>query len=165
MRLSNLGIFHTAIGIIAIAAAILSFVKYGRINLKQVTGKTYFYFTIITSLTSLGLSKLGGLNPGHALSVFVIFLVTAAYFLALKKQGNTRARYFENFFMSFSFFLSMLPTVVETFTRIPVGHPLAKAPNDPLIGKTLLAIFLLFVTGSVYQYLQQRKINKAIHKN
>ncbi|MGD1319595.1 hypothetical protein [Chryseobacterium sp. 2R14A] len=63
--------------------------------------------------------------------------------------------------MSFSFLLSMLPTVNETLTRVPVGHPLAKDINDPLIGKTLLVIFVLFVVGSVYQIVKQIKINKT----
>ncbi|MGK4568395.1 hypothetical protein [Flavobacterium sp. 3HN19-14] len=161
MGLSSLGIFHTLIGVTAIVAAVISFVKYGKINLERLTGKVYFYFTVITSLTSLGLSKLGGLNPGHGLSVFIVILVAAAYFLFRKRQGHNKARYYENFFLSFSFFLSLLPTVVETFTRIPVGHPLAKWPGDPLIAKTLLTIFVLFVIGSVYQYLKQRKINKS----
>jgi len=53
MGLSNLGIFHTAIGIIAIVAALISFIRYGQINLAQPTGKIYFYGTVITSLTAL----------------------------------------------------------------------------------------------------------------
>ena len=75
------------------------------------------------------------------------------------KPGKNRSRYFENFFLSFSFFLSWLPTVNETFTRIPTGNPLAKSPGDPIIGKTLLVIFLLFIVGSIYQFRQQKKDN------
>lgn len=64
MGLSNLGIFHTAIGIIAIVSALVSFVRYGKIDLTQLAGKIYFYGTAITSLTALGLSKNGGFNAG-----------------------------------------------------------------------------------------------------
>jgi hypothetical protein len=160
MGLSNLGIFHTIIGVIAIVSALISFVRYGKINLYHITGKLYFYFTIITSLTALGISKHGGFNAGHVLSLIILILVTVAFYLHSKKGGNNKARYFENFLMSFSFLLSMLPTVNETLTRIPIGHPLAKDINDPLIGKTLLVIFVLFITGSVYQIIKQRKINR-----
>jgi len=160
MGLSTLGIFHTIIGIIAIVAAIISYVRYGKINLNHITGKIYFYGTVITSLTSLALSKLGGFNPGHIFALFIVVLVVWAYFLHTKKKGNNRSRYFENFFLSFSFFLSWVPTINETFTRVPVGHPLAKAPTDPVIAKTLLVFLILFVAGSVYQFIQQRKINK-----
>ncbi len=159
MGLSTLGIFHTIIGVITIGAAIVSFIKYSKIKLAELSGKIYLYGTIITSLTALGISKHGGFNPGHAFSILILILVLVAYFLYSKKIGNNRSRYFENFFLSFSFFLSWLPTVNETFTRIPIGHPLAKAPSDPIIGKTLLVILILFILGSIYQFRKQKKIN------
>ncbi|MET0243387.1 MAG: hypothetical protein ABW174_07960 [Flavitalea sp.] len=160
MGISPLGIFHTVIGVVAIIAALVAFIRYGRIDLNKITGKIYFWFTLITSLTALGISKTGKLNPGHALSAIVIILITAAWYLNAKKKHNNRSRYFENFYLSFSFFLSMLPTVNETFTRVPIGHPLAKDITDPIIGKTLLVIVVLFITGSVYQFIRQRKLNK-----
>ena len=160
MGLSNLGIFHTVIGIIAIVAALLSFVRFGKINLAHLTGKIYFYGTIITALTALGISRHGGFNPGHIFSILIFILVVIAFFLSVKKKGNNKARYFETFFLSFSFFLSLLPTVNETFTRIPVGHPLAKNIADPVIAKTLLVLLILFIMGSIYQFIKQRKVNK-----
>lgn len=162
MGLSSLGIFHTIIGIIAIVAAIIGFIRNGKIDLALVTGKIYFYFTLVTSLTALGLSKHGGFNPGHIFALFIVLLILAAYFLYRKKQGNNKARFFENILLSFSFFLSLIPTVNETFTRVPLGHPLAKAPTDPIIGQTLLVLFILFVVGSVFQFRKQRKINKSL---
>ncbi|KEQ29025.1 membrane protein [Pedobacter antarcticus 4BY] len=159
MGLSNLGIFHTIIGILAIATAVISYVKYGKINLAELYGKIYFYGTVITSLTALGISKHGGFNPGHVFSILILIFVCVAYFLYSKKKGSNRSRYFENFFLSFSFFLSWLPTINETFTRIPIGHPLASDSTDPVIGKTLLIILVLFIVGSVYQFRKQKKIN------
>lgn len=161
MGLSVLGIFHTIIGVVAIVSALVSFVRFGKVNLNHITGKLYFYFTIITSVTALGISRHGGFNAGHALSLVILILISIAFYLHSKKGGNNKARYFENFLMSFSFLLSMLPTVNETLTRVPVGHPLAKDINDPLIGKTLFVIFVLFIVGSVYQMIKQIKINKS----
>lgn len=161
MGLSSLGIFHTIIGIIAIIAAIVSYIKYGKINLAELPGKIYFYGTLITALTALGISKHGGFNPGHVFSIVIVILISVAYFLYSRKKGDNRSRYIENFLLSFSFFLSWLPTVNETFTRIPIGHPLAKAPTDPIIGKTLLVLLILFIVGSIFQFLKQKKINKA----
>lgn len=162
MRLSGLGIFHTLIGVIAIVAAIISYIRFGKINLNHITGKIYFYFTVITSLTALGLSKLGGFNPGHVFALFIVVLVFVAYYLSARKQESNKARYVENFLLSFSFFLSWVPTINETLTRVPIGHPLAKAPTDPIIAKTLLVFLILFITGSVYQFVQQRKVNKEL---
>ncbi|MBZ4189427.1 hypothetical protein [Niabella beijingensis] len=162
MTLSGLGIFHTIIGVAAIVAAVIGLIKKGKIDLGRLTGKIYFYCTLVTSLTALGLSSVTGINPGHILALLIVVLILIAYFLYAKKRGNNRARFVENFFLSFSFFLSLIPTVNETFNRIPVGHPLANGPKDPLIGQTLLVLFVLFIAGSVVQFRMQRKINKAV---
>ena len=159
MGLSYLGIFHTIIGITAIGAAILSYIKYGKINLAETSGKIYAINTIVTSLTALGISKHGGFNAGHVFSILILVLVVAAYFLHIKKQGNNRNRHIENFLLSFSFFLSWVPTVNETFTRVPLAHPLATGPSDPVIAKTLLLLFILFIAGFIYQFLKQKKTN------
>lgn len=160
MGLSYLGIFHTVIGVIAILAAFVSLIKCAKIDLSKIAGKIYFYCTLVASLTALGLSSVKGVNPGHILALLIVFLVSVAYFLHFKKPGNTRPRYFENFFLSFSFFLSLLPTVNETFTRVPVGHPLADGPKDPLITKTLVLFLFLFIAGSIWQFRKQRRINE-----
>ncbi len=156
MGLSNLGIFHTVIGVAAIIAAVISFVRYGKIYLGTLSGKIYFYATIVTSLTALGISKHGGFNPGHAFSIFIVLLVIGAYYLHTRKKDGSKARYFENFSLSFSFFLSLVPTVNETFTRVPVGNPLAKDSKDPIIGITLLVLLVLFIAGAIYQFVKQR---------
>ena len=162
MRLSPLGIFLTIIGVAAIVAAVISLIKNGKIDLSKLTGKIYFYCTLITSLTALGLSSVKGVNPGHILALLVVLLISVAYFLYANKQGSNRYRFMENFSLTFSFFLSLIPTVNETFNRVPVGHPWANGPKDPLIGKTLLLFFILFIIGSVLQFRKQKRINKSI---
>lgn len=161
MGLSNLGIFHTVIGIIAIVAALVSLINFGRINLDKRSGIVYFYTTVVTSLTALGFTKHGNFNPGHIFSLFIVALVAIAFLLHQKKKGNTKARYFENFLLSFSFFLSLVPTVNETLTRVPLGHPIAKDPTAPIIQQVLLVFFALFIIGSVLQFIRQRKINRS----
>lgn len=157
MGLSGLGFFHTIIGVIAIFAAITSFIRFGKIELSHLTGKIYIYTTVVTALTALGLSKHGGFNAGHVFSVFIFIIVLVAFWLNNKKTGNNKFRYLENFLLSFSFFLSLIPTVNETFTRVPIGHPLAVGPTDPVIGKTLGLLLVFFIAGSIYQFYKQRK--------
>lgn len=162
MNLSGLGIFHTVIGVTALVGAVIGFIRYGKIDLAQPSGKVYFYATAVTSLTALGISKNGGFNAGHVFSLFILVLIAVAYFLFANKKESKKARYFENFLLSLSFFLSLVPTVNETFTRVPIGHPLAKDIKDPIIGQTLLVIFLLFIAGSVFQFIKQKKANVGI---
>ena len=160
MGLSGLGIFHTIIGILAIAAAIISFIRFGKIDLRHLSGKIYFYTTAVTALTALGISKHGGFNPGHIFSIFIFILVVVAFWLSVKRNTSNKARIIENFLLSFSFFLSLVPTVNETFTRVPLGHPLAKNPTDPIIAKTLLVLLIAFIAGAIYQYIKQRNAVK-----
>ncbi|MES2457598.1 MAG: hypothetical protein V4594_18720 [Bacteroidota bacterium] len=157
MGLSNLGIFHTVIGVLAIVAAVISLVRYGKINLTELSGKIYFYGTLITSFTALGLSKHGGFNPGHVFSLLIAILVIIAGLLHYRWKDSKKARYFENFLFSFSLLLSMVPTVNETLTRVPIGQPLAKNAGDPVIGITLLVLFVFFLAGSVYQFRKQKR--------
>lgn len=160
MGLSNLGIFHTVIGVAAIIAALVSFVRYGKIDFGSGEGKIYFYGTLVASLTALGIHRHGGFNAGHVLSLLIIVLILTGFFLHTKKSGNNKARYFENFCLSFSFFLSMVPTINETLTRLPVGKPFASDVKDPIVMNSLSTAFILFIIGSGYQVVRQRKINK-----
>lgn len=159
MGLSNLGIFHTIIGIVAIISAFLSLFKSGKINLDALTGKVYFYFTLISSLTALGLSSVKGINPGHVLALMIVIFVSTAYFFNVRKKGKNGYRLIENFLLSFSFFLSLIPTVNETLSRVPVGNPIASGPKDPIIGVSILTILVLFIIGSIIQFKKQKRVN------
>src|SRR5690606_15126156 len=97
MELSHLGVFHTIVGVGAIIAAGVSYVKKGKIDLAELSGKIYFYGTMVTSLTALGLSTVKGINPGHILAWLIVVLISVSYFLHVKKSVNKRARFFENF--------------------------------------------------------------------
>ncbi len=158
MGLSNLGIFHTIIGVVAILSALFGFIRYSKINLAALSGKIYFYATLITSLTALGISKQGGFNAGHVFLLFIILLISIAFYLSLRKKEK-KARYIENFLLSFSLFLSLVPTVNETFTRVPIGHPLASDSKDPIIAQTLMVLFVFFIIGSIIQFIKQKKVN------
>jgi hypothetical protein len=50
--------------------------------------------------------------------------------------------------------------VNETFTRVPLGHPLAKKSTDPVIAQTLLVLLIAFIAGVIYQYIKQRNAPK-----
>lgn len=53
MAIPNLGILHTIIGIIAIAAAVVSYIKYCKINLAKLIRKNIFLLYNYTSVTSI----------------------------------------------------------------------------------------------------------------
>jgi uncharacterized protein YqhQ len=68
--------------------------------------------------------------------------------------------YLSVFGLSFSFFLSLVPAINETLTRLPPSQPLAAGPTASVVKVTLLVLFCLFVIGFTAQcrrvYLQNR---------
>ena len=59
--------------------------------------------------------------------------------------------YLATFGLSFSFFLTLVPGINETLTRLPAGQPLASGPEHPLVQGTLLAWVVIFLAGFVFQ--------------
>jgi hypothetical protein len=155
--LSTLGIIHTAISLIAVLAALASFVTRGSIKPKDFLGRLYLVTTIIACLTAFGLSKHGGLNPGHALAALTLLSLAAAI---LSEKFSVRGwRYVQVSLLSLSLFFSLIPATAETLTRLPVGAPLATGPQDPLVGRFIGILFFLFVMTLLGQIIYLRKTN------
>jgi len=159
-HLSDLGIIHTAVSIIAIIAAVVALLRYGKINPANLPGKLYIWLTIITCLTSLPIMKLGHPTAGHFLAIIILLLLPAGIYaknIPLLKRG---ADYVQVIIMSTTLFLSMIPATVETLTRVPISHPIASGPNDPLIQEGLLGFVIVYLAGTTYQLLKLRRGKK-----
>ena len=156
--MTTLGIFHTAISIAAIAVAAVSLLKDKFILPQSSFGKVYIILNAIACISSFWLSKAGGFNPGHAIGILVLVLIAVA--LMLNNKNFTQAKYIIVFCMSFSLFLSFVPAINETLTRIPIGHPLAANADAAIIKQTALALLLIFIGGLIYQFRKLRMETK-----
>lgn len=149
--LSPLGIAHTLLSLPPIAAGIYGFARLGRIETSDVSGRLYLLGLTLSVLTSFGLSTTGGLNPGHVLGVLALIAAFSSLLVPrLEFLGRSRP-YLETFGPSFSFLLLLVPGTVETLKRLPAGHPIASGPQDPIVGKALLTLLVVFITGFVLQ--------------
>lgn len=158
--MSILGIVHTIIAVLALLFAIAALVKEGIINPFSSSGKIYSILTVIASVTSFGLSKAGGFNPGHAIGILILILLGVAYLLgrnAARKRGLLLTQVF---CMTFTLFLSMIPAVNETLSRLPVGHPLADGPTSPIVQNGIRILLVLLVIGLVLQFFKVKKLTK-----
>jgi hypothetical protein len=158
-HLSILGIIHTAISIIALLAAFAALSQSGKIDPKSGTGKLYILLTIITCITGFPIMKTGHPTGGHYLGIIILILLPLGIY-ALRLFGKA-GTYIQVIVMSTTLFLSMVPAVIETLTRLPVSHPLAAGPNDPILQKALLALVLLYAVGVTYQLIKSRKKKSA----
>jgi len=159
-HLSVLGIIHTAISIFAILFAIAALLQAGKISPANLIGKLYIIFTVVACLTSLPIMKTGHLTPAHTLAVIILVLIGIGLYAKSIPFIKNAADYVQIIALSTTLFLSMIPTTVETLTRVPMSHPIADGPNDPKIQMGLLVFVVLYVAGTTYQLLKLRKFKK-----
>jgi hypothetical protein len=150
-HLSPLGIAHTLLSLPPVIAGLFSFFRHGRIEPSSLSGRIYLAGLTLSVVTSFGLSSTGGLNPGHVLGALALVAAFSSLLIPrLTFLGRLRP-YLETFGPSFSFFLLLVPGIVETLRRLPADHPLATGSQDPIVGTALSAWVLVFVAGTALQ--------------
>jgi hypothetical protein len=159
-HLSPLGIFHTAVSIIAIIVALYALLRDGKISPANGRGKLYILLTVITCLTSLPIMKTGHFTQAHALAVIVLVVLPIAVYVPSFKFLGKSAAYIQVFLMSLTLFFSFIPAIVETLTRLPMSRPIADGPNSPIIQTGLMSLVGLFVVGVIYQFIKIRSRQK-----
>lgn len=163
LQLSSLGALHTFISLVALAAGLVSFVRYMAINPKAADGKIYVVTTALTSLTSLGLFRHGGFGPAHGVAIFTLVLLGVAAAGTAQVFGKS-SRYVETIAYSATVFFHMIAAVNETSVRLPVGAPLAADANAPILqvmSGLVLVLFLIGVGLQVYR-LRNHTMTPAI---
>lgn len=154
--LTTLGIIHTAISILALLAAFYALFRDGRIDPANGRGKWYIWLTVITCLTAFPImNKTGHPTAGHYVGIIILILLIPGVY-ANKIFGNF-APYCQAVIMTTTLLLSLIPALVETFTRLPQHHPLAASPNDPVIQKGMVVLLVLYVILIAYQLIKTRK--------
>lgn len=160
--LSSLGIAHTLISLIPLVAGLHGFARWRRIEPSTRSGQVYLAGLTLSVFTAFGLSSVTGINPGHVLGVLALLAAFGGAWVAPRLGVLGRLRpYAQTFGLSFSFFLLLVPGINETLTRLPVAHPLATGPDDPVVKAALLGWLLVFAVGFTLQGLAIRAENRA----
>lgn len=55
----------------------------------------------------------------------------------------------------------MVPSVNETLTRLPDGHPIASGPDSPILRGALGSLFVMLVVGLPLQIIHLRRQGRA----
>ena len=152
--LTNLGIVHTLISLVAVAAGAIALIRDGKITWENSIGKTYVITTIIVCLTGFGIFQHGGFGKPHALGIITLLVLTVIW-AASKKSFGKLSPYIETIGYSLTFFFHIVPAITETATRLPLDAPLAASPDDPGIQMWTGISFVVFLIGAT---LQARKL-------
>ncbi|MGR6874208.1 hypothetical protein ACU6U9_18315 [Pseudomonas sp. HK3] len=159
MPLSPIGIAHTIIGSLAVFVGLKMLFKDKQITFNTFEGKFYLLATLFTAISALTIFKHGSFNPAHALAILTILAVVTGMVLeriTLFKSWNT---YFVNLCFSGTILFHLIPTATEILTRFPMDGPVVTSLEDPLLHKTFLTIFILFLGFLTYQMNWLRKHN------
>lgn len=155
LGLTNLGIVHTAISLVAVGAGVVALIRSKEISPRNGTGKLYIWMTVLTCLTGFPIMQHGGFGKPHALGVITLLVLGVAALAGKGKLGRA-SRYVEMVGYSATFFFHMIPAFTETATRLPVGAPLAASPEAPGLQAAIGAVFVVFLIGATLQVRRLR---------
>jgi hypothetical protein len=150
--LTILGIFHTAISLIAVASGAISLIKKRKINGDTTLDKIYIITTVIVCLTGFGIFQHNGFGVAHVLGIITLIVLGIALFAHRLKKT-----YIATVAFSMTFLLHLIPAINETMTRLPYGAPMAKSPDDPRIKMFIGICFILFLIGATLQVISIKK--------
>lgn len=161
--LTTLGIIHTAISLVAVAAGFAAIFRHGGISMRSGSGKVYLAMTFLTCLTGFDIFQHGGFGKPHALGVLTTLVLLFAMWVEAKSALGRRSIYVWTLAYSLTLFFHAIPAITETATRLPVGQPWAASPEAPLVQAGVGVAFVLFLLGATVQLfrLRSRRISAS----
>ena len=154
--LTPLGVIHTAISLIAVAAGLIALIRDKEISPRNMLGKTYVIATVITCLTGFGIFQHGGFGKPHALGVITLVVLAVAYVAGYTKLYGRASPYIETVSYSATFLFHLIPGITETTTRLPLGAPLLPNADAPALQAASAVLGVLFLIGAALQVRRLR---------
>lgn len=160
-HLSILGIIHTAISVIALLVAFYALYLHGKLDPKSGPGRLYILLTVITCVTGFPIMKTGHFTPGHYVAIIILLLLPLGVYVRSLRIFGKYAEYVQIIFLSSTLFLSCVPAIVETLTRLPISHPIADGPNAPILQNGLTVLFVFYLLGVIYQLVKLKRQKRS----
>jgi uncharacterized membrane protein len=155
--LSTLGVVHTAISLVAVAAGIAAFLRDGAIGSRSGRGKLYIATTVLTCLSGFFIFAHGGFGKPHMLGVITLFVLALAILAERSLVFGRGATAAATVAYSLSFYFHLIPAVTETSTRLPIHAPLVASAESPVLGVVYGMLFLGFLVGVWRQLRRLRR--------
>jgi hypothetical protein len=151
--LTSLGVVHTAISLVALGAGITSLVRHKEISPSTGAGRLYIATTILVCLTGFPIMQHGGPGPAHVLGVLTLLALAVAWAVPRYALLGARGPALVRLVYSTTFLFHLVPTLAESTTRLPYGHPLFVSQGDPGLKPFTGALFLSFAILASVQYV------------
>lgn len=156
LALTPLGIIHTLISLIAVLAGAMSLVLYREISPRKSVGRLYVWTTVLTCLTGFPIMQHGGFGKPHALGIITLVALTVAWSARRRKWFGDWAPYVAVVSYSATFCFHLIPALVETTTRLPLGAPLIADREGPELKAVSGVLIMLLIIGATLQVRAMR---------
>lgn len=154
--LTPLGVFHTAISLVAVGAGLIALIRDKEISPGNGLGRIYLTATLITVLTGFGIFQHGGFGKPHVLGVFTLIVLAIAAIARRSRVFGRASPYVETVSYSATFLFHLIPGITESSTRLPLGAPLLASPDAPELQAATAILFVLLLIGATLQVRRLR---------
>ena len=161
LGLTQLGIIHTAISLVAVAAGIIALVRDKEISPRNRVGQVYVIMTVLTCLTGFGIFQHDGFGKPHVLGIVTLVVLVVAAVAGYTRLYGRASPYVETVSYSMTFFFHWIPAIAETTTRLPLGAPLLPNADAPELQAVTGALFVVFLIGTT---LQVRRLHARLRQ-
>ena len=151
LGLTTLGVFHTAIALVAVVCGFIALARDKEISPTNRLGQVYLISTLVTAVTALGIFQHGGFGPPHVLAVLTLVALAVGTVAASSQLFGRAARYVQAISYSSTMLFHMIPAVAESSTRLPPGAPLVASADAPVLRVIDLALLVAFLVGATLQ--------------
>jgi len=150
--LTELGVAHTAISLLAIATGVCAFARDKVIVPRNGLGKLYLAATSLTAATGLMIFRHGDFRIGHWFALLTLLAVAIGTVAATTPLFGRAGRYVETFFYSATMLIHLITGSAETLTRLPPSAPLITAANAHLFKDIIAGLVLAFLAALAAQF-------------
>jgi uncharacterized membrane protein len=151
LGLTTLGVFHTAISLVALVCGIWVLARDKEISAKNGLGQIYLVGTFISAATGLFIFQRGGFGPPHVFSILTLLALAVGTVAATSGLFGRASRHIQAISYSSTIFFHLVPGIVETTTRLPRGAPLVASPDAPVLQGVVLVLLVLLIIGLTLQ--------------
>jgi hypothetical protein len=147
-QLSAIGWFHTLGSLPAVPIALYLLIRHGRILPGTPVGKAYLFFMFVGAISGVIVIKD---PPGVLISILSLGSLLIGSTVGKVTVLAKHRWWIETAALSTSVFTLFLPSLTETLTRLPAGHPIAASPQAPLVVTLQLSLLLILIIGLTLQ--------------
>jgi len=144
LGLTNLGVIHTGISLVAVVTGFQSIIAHREITTKNRVGQIYLIATVLTAATGLGIFQHGGFGIPHVLSLMTLAAVAGGLWFGSSRRLQAA-------FFTTTLFFHMIPGFAESLTRLPPSNPVFASQEAPGLAAIHAALLVLYAIGLVIQ--------------